>query len=116
MKLVTINLTSDASGDATGNSVASGIIKQIYIKDGSVAPTNLWDLTLTDDSGATLYTNTGVTSGTAVLHHPKKQSVSGTASVISDYSEYICANRINAVGANMGGTASVQVFVYVKED
>ena len=73
---------------------ASGILAVAYvIPAADVAPTTLWDLTIADDAGNALYTNTSLSS------------TAQTAAVI----DYPAAGAIVLTVANMGSGGRAQV-------
>jgi hypothetical protein len=71
---VTMTWLSDAAGAATDTTdwtVSGALLRVVHIPDsGGTQPTNSYDVTLTDEDGVTIFTNTAVSNAAASEQFP----------------------------------------------
>ena len=111
MQLVTATLTFSDSGDnaATVQTTHSyyGFVVQMFINhDDSTVPTNLWDLTVTDDSGIDVINGKGanIASGTDTHTFTQADLDNGMA----------CHGKLTFNGAAGGGGGGIAVvYLYI---
>jgi len=114
----TINLTTDASGDATGYTpvVTGRVISVQYVADGSTPFDNTADFTITgEDSGQTIWAESNLTTSKTVAPRQATHSTAGVASLyaaagtaVQDH-VYLASERIKLVVAQ-GGNVKIGQF------
>ena len=108
MQLLTATLTFSDSGDNAASAVTThsyyGYVVQCFIDHGGTAPTNLYDLVVTDDSGIDVLNGKGgdIASGTDTHAFTQTDLDNGMA----------CHGQLVITGTN-GGTGSGIAVVYL---
>lgn len=107
MMIVQATLTSDGSGDAsvqTSNTYKGFLVQFETDPDGSDAPTDNWDLTISDDYLSDITAGSGAdrdTSNTEVKYQDDLHN--GVA----------CHGQLTFTGANMGSAKTAVVVAYI---
>jgi hypothetical protein len=106
MRKVKAVLVSAADGSASGftpTTVTGEVMRFVAIPDGGgTQPTNLWDVTLTDDDGYDIITGQGANLSNAA------------PTTVVDSMGAICNDRVHVTAANMGDTKGATLYLYVR--
>lgn len=105
VKLLTVAVTSDGAGDATGSSTNyyTGEILAVVIQPsaGALAPSAAWDLTITGDNSVDVLQGMGADLSET------------TVTAITDCLP-VAQSKITVTGANMGASNSAAVQIYLR--
>lgn len=106
VKRITIDWTTDGSGAASETVHIAGTILRVVTDPGSTAPTDDWDLTLTDEFGLDLLANRGANRDTATTEHfcPGVAFTDGTTTSVMPVAHYgPCSFAVANGGASKVG-------------
>lgn len=98
--------TSDASGDATGTTTKSytgELLRLITVPDGTSAPTDDYDITITDEDGVDVLIGQGANRDTA-----------NTEQVIASSLGCVANDKLTLTVANAGNAKKGTVYLYVR--
>ena len=114
MKVLTATMTSDASGDATNsyNIGAVRVNRATIVNDGDDTPTNLWDLTVTDDDGIDILGAAG--ANVAVAADYTLQTKMDVSPVVAEGGYMLVNGNLTFTGANMGNAKIATVKIYAE--
>lgn len=109
MMVISQTITADASGDVAAVVTAHelfGMVVQIHTAAGGTAPTDLWDLTIVDDTGSDCTGGAGANITSAGNPHTFFQSADLENGVAVD-------GLLTMTAANMGNGGIATVTLYI---
>lgn len=113
---VTATITSDSGGDATGETTnpIEGMFMGVMVNpDGSAAPTDNWDLTVTNEDGVDLLGGNGADLSTSASQY--RPALVANAVDSANVMEYVpvAGSKLTFTGANMGNAKKAVVTALV---